>query len=111
MKAYFNKFVKFRERENQPRKDKQTRVTDFFKDPRADDHNIEVLRGTTGKIPCFQVNNRRRLMSCVNITNLTANLTSFIVLGQEPSCFGHNVTGYSRGRFWGGSECKKHSVR
>ena len=96
MKLACNRFAKFRERENQPKK-KQSRITDFFKGVDENTHTIDLLQDQQHtRIECFQINNQKRIMSCENINNITSNLNSFIVFGQEPSSYDTQVTGLNR---------------
>ena len=94
LKTKCNRFLKYRQRDNMVRKDKQSKITDFLR--KTDDSAITIKatnRVRDYKINCFQINNQKRLISTENISTHTASLNSFIVLGQEPSCHGYNVTG------------------
>ena len=92
-----NKFAHYRNRENLPRKSKQTRITDFFNDAEENRHEIETLSIADGyKLKCFQLNSQKRLISTENIYNRVTKLDSFLLLGQEPSVFGHNIIGLNK---------------
>ena len=93
LKKKCNKFVKLRSRDNMPRKKKQARITDFFGDAKDNDYIIGISEDRQFKLPCYQVNNQKKIISTENIARLVGKSNSFLVLGQEPSSHGFNVTG------------------
>ena len=88
-----NRFVRLRNRDNIPRKQKQARITDFFGDAKDNEYVIGIEPGRQFKLPCYQINNQKKIISTENIARLTGKAKSFLVLGQEPSSYGFNVTG------------------
>ena len=46
-----------------------------------------------GKIKFLQCNNQKRIDTCELIANMTDKMDSFVVIGQEPSSYGFNITG------------------
>ena len=92
LKTRCNKFTTFRSRENQPRKPKQTKISEFFNE--INDHETEMVQNTVCDTIYFAQNNhQKRIVSTELITNLTEGKNRFVILGQEPSTFGCQVTG------------------
>ena len=92
MKTRCNRFAHCRNRDNLQRKPKQQRITDFFNAMNEDEiTHIEVQNIET--IHFAQNNHQKRIASTELITNLTESQKQFVILGQEPSTFGYNVTG------------------
>ena len=95
-KAVCNRLKKQRERTLQ-RKSKQPCITEFFAHEHDANQTIEIQTEDDARTEFFQINNQKRLISCEYIAQACAGLNSFIVLGQEPSTNGFNITGLNRG--------------
>ena len=91
LKAICHRFRKQRERENIPRKNKQTRITDFF--ATGADISLEIVQDKGMNIEFFQINHQKRILSNEEITSMAQKTEAFCILGQEPSTYGFNVTG------------------
>ena len=76
----------------------QKRITDFFSSSKENELTIDLVKNynTYNKIKFLQCNNQKRIDSCEYIANLTDKMDTFVVLGQEPSCYGFNITGLNR---------------
>ena len=96
LKTRCNRFVQYRNRENQQRKPKQKRITDFF-NAINEDEITPVQIQETDIIHFAQNNHQKRIASTELITNLTEKHEHFVIMGQEPSTYGYNVTGINTG--------------
>ena len=93
-KTRCNKFVKLRNRDNQIRKSKQSKITEFFGDSAENKLTLKTVRDTNRFVlKCLQINHQKRLMSTENAAKIMSRKQAFLILGQEPSTFGNNVTG------------------
>ena len=92
-----NRFKKQRERENIPKKGKQTRITDFFSSELDKDISIQIAEDRELLIEFFQINHQKRILSNEEITSLAQKTEAFCILGQEPTTHGFNVTGVNSG--------------
>ena len=88
-----NRFVRMRNRDNIPKKQKQAKITDFFGDAKDNDYVVGIGKTSHFKMNCYQINNQKKLISTENISRITGVANSFMVLGQEPSSYGSSVTG------------------
>ena len=77
----------------------QSRITDFFGSAKEDELTVEMIQNydTFAKIKFLQCNNQKRIEACEYIAHMTDKMDTFVVLGQEPSCVGFNITGLNRG--------------
>ena len=82
---------------NMGRKNRQSRITDFFQTDNEDIRTFQrTIDQTLSKIACFQANNQKRIESCEKLALYCDKKDNFLVLGQEPSTFGMQITGLNR---------------